>query len=130
MKISDFPSACCKAQVVGEGQCEACGAPVWYTRIVYIAGPYRSKTVRGMVLNIRAAEEVAVKWWKAGFAVICPHTNSALFDGELPDEAYLTGDMTLLSKCDAIAMVSGWEKSEGAKHELEWAKAAGLKVVM
>jgi hypothetical protein len=60
-------------------------------KIAYVAGPYRAKTKIGIILNILRARKVAKELWKMGYAVICPHSNSALMDGIAPDEAFLNG---------------------------------------
>ena len=96
-----------------------------YQKIAYIAGPYRAKDVRGIVTNIRNAELYAIKWWRKGYAVICPHLNTALFDGALPDEAWLQGDITLMLRADIVVMIPGWKKSVGARREYKIAKKAG-----
>lgn len=90
-------------------------------KLAYVAGKYRAPTVRGIVENIRAAEAVALELWKLGFAVICPHMNSALFDGTAPDEVWLEGTMTMLERCDLLVTVPGWESSRGSCEE--WSRA-------
>ncbi len=97
-------------------------------RLIYIAGPYRAPTVRGILENIRVAEEAALELWRAGFAVICPHKNTALFDGEAPDEVWLKGDISMMLRCDAVVTVVGWSLSEGAMAEIETAIRAGIPV--
>ncbi len=96
--------------------------------LVYIAGPYRAPTVRGIVENIRRAEELAVRLWRSGFAVICPHKNTALLDGAAPDEVWLKGDITMMLRCDAVVTVGDWEGSEGAQAEVFVAKSHGMGV--
>jgi hypothetical protein len=98
-------------------------------KVAYIAGPYRSNTPSGIVQNIRNAEAVAIKYWQLGYAVICPHKNTALFDGLAPDSVWFEGDLEILKRCDVIVMVKGWEKSTGAREELSFAKAHGLEVM-
>ena len=97
--------------------------------VAFISGPYRAKTIRGIRRNIAAAESVALEYWGKGYAVICPHTNCALMDGEAPDKVFLDGDMELLKRSDLCVMMRGWEKSEGAKAEHRFAKMNGIKVV-
>jgi len=98
--------------------------------IVYIAGQYRSKLgLWGVRENIHAAMAVAREYWKRGFAVICPHGNTAYMDGaDIPDMAFINGDLEILVKCDVIVMLPYWEYSEGAKIEHQFAKDHGLKI--
>lgn len=98
-------------------------------KIAYIAGPYRAKTIRGMVENIRRAETVALSYWKKGYAVICPHLNSALLDGALPDSTWLKGDLEILRRCDVLVAMKKWRTSVGAKAEVKFAKERGMKII-
>ena len=58
-------------------------------KVAFISGPYRGKTESDVVANIRHAEKYALKYWQLGYAVICPHKNTALFGGLAPDEVWL-----------------------------------------
>jgi hypothetical protein len=98
-------------------------------KIAYIAGAYRSETISGTVKNIRAAEYVAIKYWKKGYAVICPHKNTALFDGLMPDKTWLDGDIEILKRCDVIVMMQGWEDSTGSKAEHFFALRNGIEII-
>ena len=98
-------------------------------KIVYIAGPYRARTEWEIKKNIDAAEKVALNYWLRGYAVFCPHKNTGFMGGAAPDSVWLEGDLEILGRCDVIVMMSGWERSEGAKAELAHAKARGLEVV-
>ena len=97
-------------------------------KLVYTAGPYRADTERGVVRNIRRAEAAALAIWQLGAVAICPHMNTRLFGGAAPDEVWLRGDLQILSRCDAIFMVEGWQESSGAKHERALAERLGLLV--
>lgn len=59
-----------------------------HSEVVYIAGAYRGKNIHEITKNINAAREAAIKYWKKGYTVICPHSNSALMDGSVPDEFF------------------------------------------
>jgi hypothetical protein len=85
-------------------------------KVAYIAGSYRAPSVRGVAENIQAAEVVALRYWRMGYVVICPHKNTAFFDGGAPDRVWLEGDEELLRRSDVVVMMRGWEKSKGALH--------------
>lgn len=97
-------------------------------KLAYVAGRYRADTVRGIVENIRAAEAVALELWRLGFAVICPHKNTSMFDGAAPDSVWLQGDLVMLGRCDLVVMVPGWESSKGACAERERAEMLEINV--
>jgi hypothetical protein len=97
-------------------------------KVVYVAGPFRGPSAWHVAENVRAAERVAFKVWEAGAAAICPHANTAHFDGALPDHVWLDGDLALLDRCDALVTVPGWQASTGARAEVARAQARGLPV--
>ncbi len=100
-------------------------------KVIYVAGKYTADTEWGIWNNIEHASGAARKLWLDGWAVICPHKNTAFFGGK--DEAHrdiwLAGDLELLRRCDAIYMLGGWENSEGAKAELKLAEKLGLEII-
>jgi len=104
-------------------------------QLVYVAGPYRGKSKIKIInyiqrqINIAKARLVAQELWKAGFAVICPHSNSANFDGICDDEIFLEGDKEILKRCDLMILLPNWEKSEGTKAEVLFACDNGIEVV-
>jgi hypothetical protein len=95
-------------------------------KIIYIAGKYRGKSEWEVKQNIYHAEQAAMRLWQHGFAVICPHLNTAFFGGGCEDSVWLEGDLEILKRCDAIYMLNGWQKSIGAtkEHDLayDWGK--------
>jgi hypothetical protein len=97
-------------------------------KLAYVAGPYRAASESGVVSNIRAAEAVAIELWKAGYAVICPHKNTALFGGLMPDDTWLQGDLVMLKRCDLVVLVPGWYKSEGTRQEVLTARDTNIPV--
>ncbi len=97
--------------------------------VAYIAGPYRAPTVEGIARNIQAAEEVAKKYWCLGYAVICPHKNTAFFDGLTDDSVWLQGDLEILSRCDICIVMKNWYLSKGATKEVEFAKEKGIPII-
>lgn len=97
-------------------------------RVVYIAGPFRAPSHWGIVGNVRKAEELAHKVWSMGAAAVCPHLNTANFQGSLPDSVWLEGDLEIMRRCDAVLLVPGWLGSEGTKAEVALARKLGMPV--
>jgi len=87
--------------------------------LIYIAGPYRGNVDE----NISKARLIAIEVWESGNTALCPHLNTYHFeqDCNVDDEVYLTRDLDILSRCDAILMIPSWKDSTGAKRELSFA---------
>ena len=99
-------------------------------KVAYISGAYRGDGKPNSIFeNIAIARQYALKYWRKGYAVICPHMNTAMMDGTCCDEVWLEGDLELLRRCDIIVMLPGWEESEGAKIEYLEAVRLGLKII-
>lgn len=90
-------------------------------KLIYVAGAFRASTSWKIEVNTRKAEEYALKIWKLGVTAVCPHTNSRFFQDEVPDDLFLHGYLELMSRCDAVFVVPGYENSEGTKAEIELA---------
>ena len=97
-------------------------------KVAYIAGPFRAASAWGIEQNIRRAEELALEAWQAGFAVLCPHTNTRFFQGAAPDHIWLDRDLELLARCDLVILAEGWERSTGTRAEITHAKSLGIPV--
>jgi len=98
--------------------------------VIYIAGPFRGANAWEVRENIRRAERVSMECWQAGFAAICPHTNSANGEGLIPDEWWLRGDISIMLRCDAVLVVPDYEKSGGTKREIATAQQNGIPVFL
>lgn len=93
-------------------------------RRIYIAGP-----MTGLPdLNFAAFHAAAEQFKRAGWTVANPADN---FGGriDLPREQYLRADVAMLINCDAVAMLPGWEESQGAQLEYLLARELGLAVL-
>ena len=103
--------------------------------LVYVAGPYRAKsTEHGQPNqweqweNIRRAATLALEVWKMGASCICPHLNTAFFEGAAQDSVWLDGDLEQLRRCDAVLMTPDWQRSVGATVEHDLAGQIGIPV--
>lgn len=97
--------------------------------VVFIAGPYRGATPWDVEQNVRRAEALALRVAGAGAMPLCPHANTRFFDKQLTDEFWLAGIQELLRRCDAVALVDGWERSAGARAEVALAEGLGIPVL-
>jgi len=99
-------------------------------KVVYIAGPFRAPNAWEIEQNIRHAEELALQVWRAGFAVICPHTNTRFFQGAAPDAIWLDGDIEILKRCDAVVIAQPWRwrTSKGTVAEVREALTRSIPV--
>lgn len=95
-----------------------------YSKVIFVSGPYRDPRGEYYVnQNIQNARMWALSIWRMGGVALCPHLNTMLFGGAegLGDHVWLRGDLELLSRCDAIFFVPGWQHSEGCRKEFEFA---------
>lgn len=92
--------------------------------IAYVAGPCRGNRK----INCIQAQQAAVWLWNDGFTVLCPHLNSGELSDEVPEEDLMWGSLILLSKCDTLVLIPGWQESEGSRIELGVALFNGLDV--
>lgn len=99
-------------------------------KVLYISGKYTDPRGAWYIhQNIEKAKEVAKRFWIKGFAVICPHANTAFMDcSTMTWEKWIAGDIAILERCDAIAMLDGYKESKGALAELQAAKEKGIEI--
>jgi hypothetical protein len=90
---------------------------------IYLSGPMSGYENH----NYEAFHTAAKRIRDSGFDVLCPAEN---FNGDtsLSYDVYMRQDLVLVSICDAIAVLPGWEKSGGALCEIHAALTIGLPV--
>jgi len=103
-------------------------------KTVFISGPYRGNNPWEVECNIRRAEELSLEVWELNneglrTVAVCTHANSRFFDKAIADEYLLEGYLRLLEVCDVLLTTSDWERSEGAKTEIEFCKERGIPVM-
>ena len=97
-------------------------------KVIYIAGKYRDKYPYQIQYHIDCAKELAMQVWKAGDAAICPHLNSAHFEGLNTEQHFIDGTLELMRRCDAVLLVPDWGTSEGTLGEIAEAERLGIPV--
>ena len=99
-------------------------------KLVYIAGPYRAKTVWQVEQNIIAAQAVAAQVLGVhGLFPICPHLNTRHMEGLADDDHMIAGTMELMRRCDAVIVTADWKRSAGTRGEVEEAVRLRLPVL-
>ncbi len=98
-------------------------------KLIYIAGPYRAKNHSQVIDNIYNARDAAVELLRRGWGYICPHLNSGgLEQYGFSDDIFLDIGLEQMRRCDAVFVLDGWERSEGTKMEIKFAKAWRLPI--
>lgn len=91
---------------------------------IYISGAITGTT--DYKRRFKAAER---KITAAGFEAVNPLNLDFILDPATTTwEQYMRADLGLLSACDAIYMIPGWESSKGARIEYEYAMLHGKKI--
>lgn len=108
-------------------------------KLIYVAGKYLGNSDWETYLNIHHARLAAHRLWDKGWAVICPHSNTAFFGGIGERSGrentsgdwlkWLQGDFEMIKRSDAIYMLNNWQDSKGAKMELEEAIKCQLEII-
>jgi len=93
-------------------------------RVVYVCGPYRNSNEELKRENILHALRISVRLWELGWFCITPHLNTANFEfyTDLDEDVWLEGGLEILSRCDCIFCLKGWETSQGSMKEFELAQ--------
>lgn len=101
--------------------------------VAYVCGPYIGQDYFEIDRNIVAARDIAFELWKKGYAVVCPHMNSAHFETVyhllgMENSDFMKAGLELVRRSDILVLVDGWERSEEAKEDIEFAKELGLTI--
>ena len=103
---------------------------------VHLSGPYtgtsplKREAEAQTKKNIERAKAIAGELWGKGYAVLCPHTNTAEFEkiSTATYDDYLSGDLQMVDRVDAVIMLPLWQSSKGAMLEFARAQARGIPI--
>jgi len=100
------------------------------TPLLYVAGPYRAATRAAIAANIERARQVGILAARLGWYPVIPHCNTAHMelDADNGDDFWLAGTLEMMTRCDAVVLVPGWETSAGTAGEIAKADQIGLTV--
>jgi len=87
-------------------------------KVAYVSGRYNAQNHDELIHNIILARTLAHHLWQQGWSVICPHMNSALMGGVVPEEQFLEGYRELVKRSDMLALLPNSAASNGAMAEL------------
>lgn len=99
-------------------------------KLLYVAGPYTGNVEQ----NIKNAESVSIELIRSGFHVLTPHKNTAGYeqyeDGDIINyQTWIDLDLDLLSRCDAIYVMSNSENSNGVKKEIMFCEENDIEII-
>lgn len=103
-------------------------------KIVFIAGPYTGDgSCESIERNIREAEKYQIALANQQIGFFCSHNHTEHFSSKkgaiAPESFYYHLDFQFLQRiANAVLAVPGWEKSQGARSEIEWARANNLPI--
>lgn len=100
-------------------------------KLFYVAGPLNSGALNEVErqANILNSERVQRAILLAGAAAInVLSSNRYMEDLGFSFEQWLEMDEEILSRCDAVVFVEGWQNSKGARREYHFATAKGIPV--
>lgn len=96
--------------------------------LVYIAGPFTAPTLWGVAQNIRNAEAAGREVALLGYFPVIPHVIGKHYGDDQTAEFWYEGTLELMTRCDAVLLIPGWEKSTGAYEERRVATERGMHV--
>ena len=97
---------------------------------VYLVGPLIGDgSEHSIRVNREQARSAAEELWKLGFAVFCPHLNTAGMVGLMKEEQFIKGDLCWLSDADLVVTLPLHSKSKGSAEELAFAKKYDIPII-
>jgi hypothetical protein len=104
----------------------------------YVAGKFGDSSIADEKANRRSARQTAQILWKIGYRVIVPHSMMGLPPpSELDERGELNVDredimslcLRVLSTCDCLYLMHGWERSPGSIRERQHAQRLDMPIL-
>lgn len=94
--------------------------------LIYVAGAYKGDTVA----NTAKAEEISIALIRNKWNVFTPHKNTFGYekyeDHELSESTWISMDLGMLERCDALYVINNWRESLGTQTEICFADEHGI----
>lgn len=91
---------------------------------IYISGP-----ITGTQDYMKNFDKAKKELKSVGFSVVNPAKVLSQMPADTEYEEYMDMAMMMLSMCDSIYMLKGWEKSTGANREYGYALASDITIM-
>ncbi len=91
---------------------------------IYISGP-----ITGIDNYMDRFSEAETLLLDDGWKVINPAKMGWILPEDATWDDFMTMDLKLLAACGTIYMLTGWEKSAGAKAEMAFAREKGIRIL-
>lgn len=96
-------------------------------RKIYISGSITGRKPEDYLTQFQKKQE---ELEGNGYLVINPAAVNSNLPMDTTYEEYMNMSLTMLSMCDTIYMLGGWERSRGANREYGYAIAAGMEIIL
>jgi len=97
--------------------------------LVYVAGKLSDMPV-GYLRNMRCMMGYAHRISRLGLAIAVPCLDySMALAHNLEIDEFMGNNLEIMLRCDAVALVPGWETSVGTKMEIDIAGARGIPIL-
>lgn len=98
---------------------------------VYISGPMTAKHGYTIEENVAAGVRVYLDCLRRGIPAFCPHLSGAFPSAwsDVPWLTWLDYDYAVIDRCTHVLAMPRWQQSDGAKREIEYARAKGVPVI-
>lgn len=85
--------------------------------LIYVAGPFSAPNRASVDLHIQHAVEFGLRVARAGGMPVVPHANTSHpdYEHEQSYEFWISGTAKLMTRCDGVLLIPGWEGSRGAR---------------